>query len=99
MKLLLTSNGISNFSIIKALGELWGKSFEQCSMTFIPTAANIERGDKKFVANDMNNLVKLGFSIFDVMDISAVGKEYWLPSFETADLLVFGGGNVSHLLT
>jgi dipeptidase E len=98
MKLLLTSNGVSNYSIVKALGELLGKPFEKCSMTFIPTAANIERGDKKFVANDINNLVKLGFSTFDVMDISAVGKEHWLSSFETADLLVFGGGDVSHLL-
>jgi dipeptidase E len=98
MKLLLTSNGIANASIKNVLADLLGKPFEKSSITFIPTAANIEVGDKKFVVNDMNNLLTLGFETFDIMDISAVGKEYWLPSFEKADLLVFGGGNDKYLL-
>ncbi len=98
MKLLLTSNGISNTSIKVALANLLGKPFEQSSITFIPTAANVERGDKKFVVNDMYALMKLGFETFDVMDISAVSKDYWLESFQRSDVLVFGGGNDKHLL-
>lgn len=99
MKLLLTSSGITNISIANALGELLGKPFEKSAITFIPTAANVEKGDKTWLVEDMNNLKKLGFPTFDVIDISAVGREYWLPSFETADVLVFSGGNTSHLLT
>jgi dipeptidase E len=98
MKLLLTSSGITNKSIANALGELLGKPFEKSAITFIPTAANVEKGDKTWLVEDMNNLKKLGFTTFDVIDISAVGKEYWLPSFEAADVLTFSGGNTSHLL-
>jgi dipeptidase E len=98
MKLLLTSNGVSNTAIKNALAKLLGKPFTQSSITFIPTAANVERGDKKFVVNDMYNLLKLGFETFDIMDIAAVSKEYWLESFTRADILVFGGGNDKYLL-
>ncbi len=99
MKLLLTSGGITNPSIANALSELLGKPFGKSHLTFIPTAANVEKGDKTWLVTDMYNLLKLGFSSFDITDISAVPKDYWLPSFEKADVLVFGGGNTSHLLT
>ncbi len=98
MKLLLTSSGITNKSIEKALLELLGKPFKEAYITFVPTAANVEKGDKTWLVTDMHNLLKLGFATFDVIDISAVSKDIWLPSFENADLLVFGGGNVEYLL-
>lgn len=98
MKLLLTSSGITNESIKKALLKLVGNPFNKLNLTFIPTAANIEEGDKSWLVEDMYNFKKLGFASFDVMDISAVSKDIWLPSFETADVLVFGGGNVNYLL-
>lgn len=99
MKLLLTSSGITNRSIEKALQELLGKPFKEANVTFVPTAANVEKGDKTWLVMDMYNLLKLGFVSFDVIDISAVPKDIWLPSFENADLLVFGGGNEGYLLT
>ena len=98
MKLLLTSSGITNKTIEKALLELLGKSFKEAHLTFIPSAANIEKGDKTWLVNDMNNCRKLGFASLDVIDISAVPKDIWLPSFNKADILVFGGGNVNYLL-
>lgn len=98
MKLLLTSSGITNESIEKEVLELLGKPFKKSHLTFVPTAANIEEGDKSWLVDDMYNFKKLGFSSFDVIDISAVSKDIWLPSFEKADVLVFGGGNVYHLL-
>lgn len=98
MKLLLTSSGITNKSIEKALLELVRKPFNKLNLTFVPTAANIEEGNKSWLVDDMYNFKKLGFASFDVMDISAVQKDIWLPSFEKADVLVFGGGNVNYLL-
>jgi dipeptidase E len=98
MRLLLTSSGITNKSIEKALLELLGKPFKEAHLVFIPTAANIEKGDKTWLVNDMNNFRKLGFASLDIIDISAVSKEIWLPSIDKADILVFGGGNVYHLL-
>ena len=47
MKLLLTSNGLANESISKALFELVGKKPEDTSLVFIPTASNVEIGDKE----------------------------------------------------
>lgn len=99
MKLLLTSSGNTNKLIENALLELLGKPFEKANITFIPTAANVEEGNKGWLVDDMNNFKKLGFASFDIIDISAVPKRIWLPSFKKADLLVFGGGNVSHLLS
>lgn len=98
MKLLLTSSGITNKSIEKALLELLGKPFNKTNITFIPTAANAEKGDKTWLVNDMNNFRILGFTSFDVIDISTVPKEMWLSSFKNADILVFGGGNTNYLL-
>ena len=97
MKLLLTSSGITNKSIEKALLELLGKPFNKSHLVFIPTAANPEEGNKNWLANDINNFRKLGFASFDVIDISVVSKDIWLPSFRKADVLVFGGGNVKYL--
>ena len=98
MKLLLTSSGITNKSIEKALLELLGKPFNKSHLVFIPTAANVEKGDKSWLVNDMNNFRKLGFASLDIIDISAVSKDIWLRSFKKADILVFGGGNVKYLL-
>lgn len=99
MKLLLTSSGNTNKSIERALSELLEKPFNKAHITFIPTAANVEKGDKTWLVDDMNNFRKLNFASFDIIDISAVSKNIWLSSFEKADVLVFGGGNVYHLLT
>lgn len=98
MKLLLTSSGITNKSIENALSELAEKPFSKLNLTFIPTAANIEEGNKSWLVDDMYNFKKLDFASFDVMDISAVPKDIWRPSFEKANILVFGGGNVNYLL-
>ena len=97
MKLLLTSSGNTNKSIESALLELLGKPFKEANITFIPTAANIEEGNKSWLVDDMYNFRKLGFASFDIIDISAVPKEIWFPSFQNADILVFGGGNVKYL--
>lgn len=98
MKLLLTSAGNTNTSIEKSLLELLGKSPAESHLTFIPTAMHPEKGDKSWVVDDMQNFKKLGFKTFDVIDLAVVGEDIWKPSFEQADVLVFGGGNVKFLL-
>lgn len=98
MKLLLTSNGISNPSIAKALFELVGKNPEDTSLVFIPTAATIETGDKDWFINDLNNLYKLGLKSISIADISAVPENIWRPQIEEADVIFFEGGNTYHLM-
>ena len=89
MKLLLTSDGITNKSIAKALFDLVGKPPIETRIVFIPTAANVARSDMSWFARDIYNISKLGLKFFDVTDISAVPKSIWLPKIEAADVLFF----------
>lgn len=98
MKLLLTSGGITNNSIAKTLFELVNKKPEETSLVFIPTAANVEKGDKDWFINDLINLKKQNFKSIDIADISAVKEKIWRPKLEQADILFFEGGNTYHLM-
>ena len=98
MKLLLTSNGVSNQSIAKALNDLLDKPFAESNLAFVPTAANVETGDKSWLIDDLCNLKNLGFRRVDIVDISALTKEQWQPRIEQADVITFGGGCTPHLL-
>ncbi|MEK7554866.1 MAG: Type 1 glutamine amidotransferase-like domain-containing protein [Patescibacteria group bacterium] len=98
MKLLLTSNGLSNQSIAKALFELVGKQPSETTIAFIPTAMNVGGGDKGWFINDLQNLKKQNLKSIDIVDISALPKHAWLPRLESADVLFFSGGNTSHLM-
>lgn len=98
MKLLLTSGGITNKSISDALFELAGKPAAELNLVFVPTAANTEEGDKGWLINDLYNCKKLGLSSIEITDISAVPAQIWKPSFEKADILLFGGGNPFYLM-
>lgn len=98
MKLLLTSSGLRNKSIVGALLELQGKPFNKTNLAFIPTAANVEEGDKFWLIDDLANCKKLGLASIDIIDISAISENLWRPRLMAADVLLFGGGNTFHLM-
>jgi dipeptidase E len=98
MKLLLTSGGITNKSIADALFNLTEKKPEETTLVFIPTASNVEIGDKDWLINDLLNLKKLNLKSIEITDISAVDDKIWKPSLERADILFFEGGNTYHLM-
>lgn len=98
MKLLLTSSGITNKSIAKALFDLVGRKPEETSLVFIPTASNVEKGDKDWLIDDLVNLKNQNFKQIEIVDISTVPKEVWKPKLEEADILFFEGGNTFYLM-
>lgn len=98
MKLLLTSNGLSNQSIAKALIDLVGKPASETAVAFIPTAMNVSSSDKGWFIDDLSNIQKHEFKMVDIVDISALPKKIWQPRLETADVLFFSGGNSFHLM-
>lgn len=98
MKLLLTSGGITNKSITNALFELVGKKAEDTSLVFIPTASNVETGDKSWFIDDLINIKNQNFKSVSIADISAVSESIWLTQMEEADVLFFEGGNTYHLM-
>lgn len=98
MKLLLTSGGLTNKSIEKALFDLVGKKAEDTKLCFIPTAATIEVGDKDWFINDLKNIDKQGFKSITIADIGAIPKEKWKPQLDEADIFFFSGGNTYYLM-
>ena len=98
MKLLLTSGGITNKSIAKALFDLVGKEPKDTSLVFIPTASNVEMADKDWLINDLINIHKQNFKSVKIADISAVPESIWRPQLEASDVLFFEGGNTYHLM-
>jgi len=98
MKLLLTSGGLTNQTIVKALDELAGKPLDQLKVAFIPTAANLEEGDKGWLIDDLRRLSFLKFKEIDIVDISALPKEIWQKRLEESDVIFVEGGNTYHLM-
>ena len=98
MKLLLTSGGLTNKSISNALFDLVGKKPEDTNLIFIPTASNVEKGDKDWFINDLKNIDKQGFKSVSIVDIGAVPENIWKPQMDEADVLFFSGGNTYHLM-
>jgi dipeptidase E len=98
MKLLLTSGGITNASIAAALFELVGKNAEDTTLAFIPTASNVEKGDKWWLIQDLIDLKNLKFKSIDIVDISAIERSLWQSRLEGADVLFFEGGGAFHLM-
>jgi hypothetical protein len=89
MKLLLTSAGLSNDFIADSLFDLVGKKPDNITVVVIPTASNIESGDKTRLIDDLINLKKYNFQSIEITDISAVDESIWRPSLERADVLFF----------
>lgn len=98
MRLLLTSAGVTNKTIANSLLSLVGKPFNKTKITYVPTAANVEEGDKWWLMEDMANFQKLKPAQFDIVDFSAVPRDIWEKRLKQADILVFGGGNTFHLM-
>lgn len=98
MKLLLTSAGFANKTIVEGLRSLVDKSFKELNLSFIPTASNVEDGDKGWLLDDYANIKALGFACIDIVDISALPRDIWEPRLKKADILMFSGGNTFYLM-
>ena len=75
-----------------------GKKPSDTSLVFIPTATNVEKGDKGWLIDELMNLKKQGFKSIEI-DISAV-DEKGMEARELKKLTscIFEGGNTYHLM-
>jgi dipeptidase E len=95
MKLLLTSNGVTNAAIRQALRELLGRPFSESRAVFIPTAAHAVPGDKWWLIQDLNALMELGWQELDVLELTAFdgrGADAWDTALGAAQAIIVGGG-------
>jgi dipeptidase E len=83
--------------IAQALYDLVSKSVAETRIAFIPTAAFYEEGNKDWLIDDLYCIKELGYYV-DIVEISALTKEQWLPRLESSDVLFFGGGNTYYLM-
>lgn len=105
MKLLLTSNGISNTSINNALIELLGKPIAESNALFIPTAiypfAQGPYHAMRAVSGDMSSkLCQFGWKTVGLLELTAlpsIEKDAWLPAVQEADALLAWGGDPLYL--
>jgi dipeptidase E len=105
VKLLLTSSGISNASIRDALVQLLGRPIEECTALVVPTAiypfgvgpemaARLIRGEVRTPLTD------LGWKSLGVLELTAlpsVDRDVWIPTVQSADALLFWGGDPLYL--
>lgn len=96
MKLLLTSNGITNDVIAQALDDLVGKPPKESKIAFIPTAAHAEQGDKHWLIMDLYNLHKRGYQV-DVVELTALDPDDIEKRLRESDVIFVGGGNTFFL--
>jgi len=95
MKLLLTSAGITTQAIADKLNTLIGDGNRKIG--FIPTAANMEPGNKDWFINQFVNLQKYGFDWIDYIDPSAADVD-WRARLHDVGVIFVSGGNTFHLL-
>ena len=93
MKLLLTSGGITNESLKKALKELVG---EEIRTAFIPTGGNVVEGDKSWLVKNFQEFQELGD--IDIIDIAVLPKKIWLERISKANVIAMGGGDTVYLV-
>ena len=100
MKLLLTSSGISNTSIRKALTDLLGKPIEEAKALFVPTGMYPFPGGPQFTWKAMNGqlgsgMCQLGWKslgLFELSVLPSIDAAVWQQNLrETDALLVWGG--------
>ena len=98
MKLLLTSAGITNRSIADALLDMVGKDARFIKVAFIPTAANVEEGDKvAWFFRQYEDLRRIGITWIDMIDFAALDVD-WRTRLDMCDVLYLSGGNTFYLL-
>lgn len=100
MKLLLTSGGITNESIAKALEDLVGKSRKQIKVAFIPNAGfpvdDFKVESRDWLVDDLYR-IKEFCSFIDLVSLTDLTKIEIKERLEYADVIFVGGGNTFYL--
>jgi dipeptidase E len=109
VRLLLTSAGIRNPTLHRALVEMLPKPIEDCTALCVPTAGYAlpggERGAilaQRFISGtqDITPMVELGWKSVGVLELTALPslpRELWTPMVEGVDVLLVNGGDPLYL--
>ena len=105
--LLLTSGGITNPSLRRALEQLLPKPIEECSALAVPTSSyghpNVTpQLAWKFLAGvaPATGMVELGWKSVGILELTAIpsiGDDRWVSWVEDADVILVNGGDPMYL--
>jgi dipeptidase E len=105
MRFLLTSGGVTNAGIERALVELLGKPVADSSALFVPTAGHPmsngpEIARKAITGEFGNRFTELGWGTLGVLELTAlptIDRARWTGWLQDADALLVGGGDPWYL--
>ncbi len=107
MKLLLTSGGVTNPSIHRALLDLLGKPVEESAALCIPTAQWGHpmcgpASARRFVSGTqpsggMTALPWKSVGLLELTALPSIGEQRWVPWVREADALLVDGGDATYL--
>lgn len=106
MKLLLTSAGVQNPSIHRALEEMLAKPISDSIALAIPTssyghpAVSPEIALRFLTGEASTPMVELGWKSVGLLELTAlpsISRDRWVPWIEEADILLVNGGDTLYL--
>jgi len=103
MRYVLTSAGITNPSIRRALDRLLPKPVDACSALIVPTAGHwfdASIAARLLSGADGSGFAGLGWRSVGVLELTAlptIPEEAWLPTLQQVDVLLVGGGDPTYL--
>ena len=105
MKLLLTSGGVTNSSIHKALQDLLAKPISECnalacSTASYPMANGAQMAQKFYDVNGDSAMTNLGWKSVGILELTAlqsISEEIWTQQLLNADVLLVNGGDPLYL--
>ncbi|HEU4350037.1 MAG TPA: Type 1 glutamine amidotransferase-like domain-containing protein [Actinoplanes sp.] len=100
MKLLLTSFGLANATIVAALERLMGKPIGEASVMYVPTALHATPGGAGYAWEMLGTARPADWRSVGFLELTAlpgIAADRWLPQLEAADVIMVGGGNTPYL--
>jgi len=94
-QLFLTS---SAYMVIDDIVSKFGKTVEGLRLMFLNTASEVEKGEKKWLQDDRDSLVRAGFDVFDYT-LTGKSEEDVVQAVAEIDVLFVAGGNTFYLLS
>src|SRR5690349_11374977 len=96
MKLLLCSEGFHTPNTVQACAELVGKPQNEITVAIINEAYAVERGDKRWVLNNLNDVAKNFPAEIDIVSLFALSIEEIEARIMQKDVIFVVGGNTDY---
>ncbi|MBD0323520.1 MAG: Type 1 glutamine amidotransferase-like domain-containing protein, partial [Aldersonia sp.] len=100
MKLLLTSFGLANATIVAALERLLDKPIGEATVMYVPTALHATPGGAAYGWRMLDAIRPVLWADVGILELTAlpdVPSDRWLPDLQAVDAIAVGGGNTPYL--